>query len=207
MRATRQSLTLTLISLMLAACGRGVPPTAAPASNVSEHSGVPVTGPAQAAAAGHPLTPGDQALDFTLPSSAGRNVHLAGELETGGRVVLVFYLGRHCQLCLDVLRELEANRSLFEAHGARLVAIATQTEAEAAGTAVDAGAHFAILADEEAEVAKHYGVQRLLPGKAKAVQSPLSVFIVDANGLIRWSGPGQVGGAAATDAILAQLAN
>ncbi len=203
MRAAHNATLLAILALTLSACAGPRPVDRA--TSAAEHPSA-ASGPGPAAAAGHALAAGDQAQDFTLPGSAGRSVHLASELGAGHSMVLVFYLGDHCQLCLDALRELEANRPAFEASGARLVAIATQSEAEAAGTAADAGASFEILADQQAEVASQYGLQRLAPGKPKDGQSPLTVFVVGPDGVVRWSGPGLVGGAVAVDEILTHLA-
>lgn len=202
MRATPNAILLAILALSLAACA-GPSPVARP-TQAAHPASAGAAAPARAA--GHALSAGDEAVDFTLPSSAGRSLHLAGELGSGRLVVLVFYPGPHCQLCLDALRTLEANRPAFEANGARLVAIAAQTEDDAAGTAADAGAGFDILADWEAQVARQYGLQHMLPGKPKADQSPITVFVVGPDSVVRWSGPGTAHGTVAVDAILAHLA-
>src|SRR5213075_2147949 len=82
--------------------------------------------------AGRPLLAGARAPDFHLIGATGVTTHLADELLAGGPVVLVFYTSHYCHVCEDVLRTLETQRPAWQASGARLIAIARQSVAEAA---------------------------------------------------------------------------
>jgi len=156
-------------------------------------------------ALGRPLRAGDPAPDFRLVSATGAQVHLADELKAGGPVVLIFYTGGFCRLCLDALRALQAQLPQFQASGAQLFAIASQSPAEAAASARDAAVQYPVLADPQAQVARQYGVHPLLPGRTKGNQTPVSVFIVAASGTILWSGSALANGQPAVATILAQL--
>ena len=123
----------------------------------------------------------------------------------GRPVVLIFYSGGFCRLCLNALRALEAQHPAFQASGARLIALASQTPAEAAVTARDAALHYAVLADPQAQVARQYGVHPLLPGRTKLNQTPVSVFIVAPSGAILWTGSALANSQPAVEAVLAQL--
>jgi len=160
---------------------------------------------ARGSALGRPLRAGDPAPDFRLASATGTTVHLADELKAGGPVVLIFYTGGFCRLCLDALRALEAQRAAFQAGGARLIALASQSPAEAAATVRDAAVQYPILADDQAQVARQYGVYPLLPGQTKMNQSPVSVFIVAPSGVIVWTGSALANSQPVVATILAQL--
>jgi len=206
MKSIMQSTTLALMVCVLCACqpiaSRTIYPTRIPA----EQHLVPA-GAAHSTRLGRPLLAGDQAPDFRLVSATGALVHLTAELKAGGPVVLIFYSGSFCRLCLDVLRALDAQRAAFQASGARLIALASQTPAEAAATASDAGLQYAVLADTQAQVARQYGVHPLLPGRTKVNQSPVSVFIVAPSGVILWTGSGLANSQPAVEIVLAQLPN
>jgi len=77
-----------------------------------------------------------------------------------------------------VLGALEAERPEWQTSGARLIAIAHQSVAEAAASMQQAGASYAFLADSNGRVAREDGVWPLLPGRPKNRQSPVTVFII-----------------------------
>jgi len=157
--------------------------------------------------AGRPLLAGQSAPDFGLVSATGITVRLSDELQAGVPVVLVFYTGHYCRVCEDALRTLEIRRLAWQASGARLIAIARQSVAEAAASAQQAGASFDFLSDSEGRVARSYGVWPLLPGRPKNRQSPLMVFIIGPGSIIHWSGSMFVDGQPAVESILGHLAN
>jgi peroxiredoxin len=205
-KATLRIVTLSLLVVVLAACGslparplaRGTPPPA-PSERVLQSAAAP------ALAASLPLAVGASAPDFTLAASTGADVHLADELSLGGPVVLVFYTSARCRVCAEALAQLEAQRPAFEAEGAHVLAIATQTPAGAALTAQNLALDYAVLADSEAAVARQYGVRPLLPGRPKTFQSPVSIFVVGPGGQIAWGGPMPLNEALPLDSLLAAV--
>ncbi len=79
---------------------------------------------------------------------------------------------------------MEKDRAKFENVGAKVIAIAVQDEAGAAKSVEASKAGFPILADAEHLVTELYGVLGLIEDPNLATPA---VFVIDQNGLIRWS--------------------
>jgi peroxiredoxin Q/BCP len=184
------------LAVMVAACGAG--------------SGL---APARRELAAKPLPPraggldkADLAPDFALPDINGRLVRLADLLQTHHAVVLVFYPGDYCQLCLNLLTDLEQHRLEFEQRRAQIVAVAYESSADAASTYTATGARYPVLADVGRRLAAHYGVQPLLPGRTKHGLGPVTVFILGQDGRPVWNSRSGSGTAwPSSEVILANL--
>jgi peroxiredoxin len=194
---------LAVMVFVLCACQPLASMPARPGQNPARAQGAS----APAVSAGLPLRAGARAPDFRLAGAGGATLHLADTLHAGGTVMLIFYTSRYCRVCLDVLSTLETDRPAWQTRGARLIAIARQSVAEAAASAQQANAGYAFLADSDGQVARSYGVWPLLPGQTKNRQSPMMVFILEPSGVIRWSGSMFVGGQPAVETVLGQLPN
>ena len=86
---------------------------------------------------------------------------------------------------MDQLGELETLLSEFESRGAELIAIAYQSEADAAKSVEATGATFPILADADRQVVDLYGVYGLETSQAN--KTIPAVFIIDQAGKIHWA--------------------
>ncbi len=169
--------------------------------------------PATRAMAAKPLAPradgsgkADVAPDFALPDSQGHLVRLAALLPTREAVVLVYYHSRYCQLCLNLLVDLERHRADFELRGAQIVAVASQSADDAASTSVATSAQYPILADVDRRLATQYGVRPFLPGRVKGGQAPVSVFIIGQSGQLVWKSSAVLGTSSlSSEVILANL--
>jgi len=125
-----------------------------------------------AAQEGHP------GPDFVLRDGAGAQWRLSDHL--GKVVVLLFYPGDETPICTRQMCSVRDRWEDYAATGAEVVGLSTNT--------VDSHKNFAerhdlplrLLADVDRQVADLYGAQSLIPGKVAR-----SVFVIDANGIIR----------------------
>jgi len=86
---------------------------------------------------------------------------------------------------MDQLGELETLISEFESRGAQLIAIAYQSEADAAKSVEKSGVTFPILADVDRQVVDLYGVYGLETSQAN--KTVPAVFVIDQSGNIHWA--------------------
>jgi peroxiredoxin len=86
---------------------------------------------------------------------------------------------------MSQLGELETLISDFESRGAQLIAIAYQSQADAAKSVEKSGVMFPILADIDHQVADLYGVYGL--DTSHANKTIPAVFVIDQTGDIYWA--------------------
>ena len=121
---------------------------------------------------------GAEAPDFTLPDGAGKSWKLSEQ--RGKVVVLLFYPGDETPICTRQMCSVRDRWDDYLATGAEVVGISTDS--------VDSHQKFArnhelplrLLSDADQSVANLYGARSLIPGKVAR-----SVFVIDANGIIR----------------------
>ena len=87
---------------------------------------------------------------------------------------------------MNQLGGLENDIALYEEKGAQIIAIAVQTQAQAAESVEKSGAGFPILADSDHTVAEAYGVTSRSLGLGTNDSSQGAVFILNSDGLIVW---------------------
>ena len=188
-----------VLSLLLAACSPISPSPQAEQPKSAESvvtveptaESVPTEEQTENVAAEQPkvtgLPIGEIAPDFTLPTGDGNMVNLAEELQGNEQVVIVFYIGQACSICMTQLREIENDRARYEEKGAQVIAIAVQKEVGILTSARVSTAQFPILADSEHAVSEAYGVYGPPPhGVSTGVSTP-SVFIINKDRQIVWS--------------------
>lgn len=159
--------------------------------------------PSTSAAATSPataLSPGTQAPDFALPSTTGEGAALRDY--RGGPVVLVFYPADFSPVCGDQLVLYNEVLPLFEEHKAQVVPISVDGIWCHTAFAESRNLRFPLLSDFEPKgaVARAYGVY-----DAKNGVSNRALFVVDAQGIIRWSYVSPAGVNPGADGILAAL--
>lgn len=113
-------------------------------------------------AADHALKAGARAPDFRLQDGDGA-VIASRTLLSKGPLVVSFYRGVWCPYCKMELQALQASLPNIEAHGASLVAISPQTQANSRRAARENSATFPILSDPHNEVAGAFGIRFTLP--------------------------------------------
>jgi len=146
------------------------------------------------------LAAGTRAPEFTLPSTPDQRVSLAEFL--GQRVILAFYPADWSPVCGDQLAVYNEILPTFRQHRAVLIGISVDgiwchlafTEARKY--------HFPLLSDFEPKgaVAKQYGAYREHDGTTER-----ALFVIDSDGIIRWSYLSPVGVNPGADGILDAL--
>ena len=149
-----------------------------------------------------PLEPGTQAPDFELQSTPSQTVRLS-ELR-GQPVVLVFYPEDWSPVCSDQLALYQELLPEFRKHDAELVGISVDSVWSHLAFAKDRNLRFPLLADFEpkGEVARLYQVYRAADGTSER-----ALYVLDADGVVRWSYVSPVGINPGADGILRALEN
>jgi peroxiredoxin len=125
---------------------------------------------------------GQRAPDFTLRATADQSVALA---ELRGRpVVLVFYPADWSPVCSDQVGLYNELLAEFHTYGAQFLGISVDGAWCHAAFADDRKLHFPLLADFEpkGEVARRYGVYDDTEGVCQR-----ALFVIDDDGIVRWS--------------------
>ena len=147
-----------------------------------------------------PLPPGTVAPYFELPSTPDQNLTLSDF--RGQTVILAFYPEDWSPVCSDQLGLYQAVLSEFQRLGAELLGISVDSAWSHLAFAKDRNLHFPLLADFEPKgaVARAYHVYRDVAGTSER-----GLFVIDADGVIRWSYVSPVGLNPGADGILRAL--
>jgi len=146
------------------------------------------------------LQPGTQAPDFALHATPDQTLSLH---ELRGRpVVLVFYPADWSPVCGDELALFNEVLPDLRELGAELVGISVDGVWCHAAFRRERKLHFVLLADFEPKgaVARQYGAYREQEGTAER-----ALFVIDAEGVIRWSYLSPVGINPGADGVLTAL--
>jgi peroxiredoxin len=128
------------------------------------------------------LSPGTKAPDFALPVTADQKLSLS-ELR-GKPVILAFYPADWSPVCGDQMALYNEILPEFEKHQAALIGISVDGVWCHGAFAKDRNLRFPLLADFEPKgaVAKEYGVYFEAAGITER-----ALFVIDKDGIIRWS--------------------
>src|SRR5258708_2905550 len=121
---------------------------------------------------------GAAAPDFTLIDGAGEKWRLSDQ--RGKVVVLLFYPGDETPICTRQMCSLRNHWQDYAATGAEIVGISTDSVESHRSFADHHKLPLRLLSDVGRSVADAYGARSLIPGKVAR-----SVFVIDANGIIR----------------------
>jgi peroxiredoxin len=147
-----------------------------------------------------PLSPGARAPDFSLHSTPDQTVSLS---DTRGRpLILVFYPADWSPVCGDELALYNELLPEFHRFNAALVGISVDGPWCHIAFAHERKLRFPLLSDFEPKgtVARAYGVYRQHDGCAER-----ALFVIDAEGIIRWSYLSPVGVNPGADGVLKAL--
>jgi peroxiredoxin len=146
------------------------------------------------------LPPGTPAPDFQLPLSPNEKITLS-ELR-GKPVVLAFYPADWSPVCGDQLALYNEIYSEFEAHGAKLFGISVDGAYCHVAYAENRKFQFPLLADFEPKgaVSKAYGAYFEPAGFSER-----ALYVIDKDGIIRWSYLSPIGVNPGADGILEAL--
>jgi peroxiredoxin len=152
------------------------------------------TGPAQA------LKPGDRAPDFSLHTTPDQAVRLS-EFR-GQPVILMFYPADWSPVCSDEIVLFNEVLSEFAHHNAKLLGISVDGVWCHLAFAKDRKLRYPLLSDFEPKgaCASSFGVYRETDGFSER-----AIFLIDGEGIVRWSYVSPVGVSPGVDGILAAL--
>ena len=147
-----------------------------------------------------PLSPGSPAPEFALPSTPDQRVSLADF--RGQPVILAFYPEDWSPVCSDQLALYQELLPEFRKFNAELLGISVDGVWCHLAFAKDRNLHFPLLADFEpkGEVSRTYQVYRATDGTSER-----ALYVIDADGIVRWSYVSPVGVNPGADGILHAL--
>ena len=147
-----------------------------------------------------PLPVGTKAPDFALPCTPDQAVALS-ELR-GQPVILAFYPGDWSPVCSDQLALYQELLAEFRRFDAALLGISVDGIWSHLAFARDRNLHFPLLSDFEpkGEVSRAYQVYRAEDGTSER-----ALFVIDPDGIVRWSYVSPVGVNPGADGILRAL--
>ena len=122
---------------------------------------------------------GQPAPDFKLRDGANQEWTLAQQ--RGKVVVLLFYPGDETPVCTRQMCSVRDRWGDYSATGAEVVGISTDSVESHRKFAEHHQLPLRLLSDAGGDVARMYGAQSLIPGKVAR-----SVFVIDANGIVRY---------------------
>ena len=122
---------------------------------------------------------GEKAPDFTLKDLNGDDWSLHDH--AGKIVVLLFYPGDNTPVCTAQLCSVRDNWSDYQATGAEVVGISTDTEVSHKSFAEKHNLTLNLLADEKGEVVEKYDMKSWLPGR-----SARGVVVIDKEGSVAY---------------------
>jgi thioredoxin-dependent peroxiredoxin len=122
---------------------------------------------------------GAPAPDFSLNDGNGKEWRLLDHC--GKVVVLLFYPGDETPICTRQMCSVRDRWEDYSATGAEVVGISTDSVESHKNFAQHHDLPLRLLSDESGAVANLYGARSLIPGKVAR-----SVFVIDANGMIRY---------------------
>ncbi len=128
------------------------------------------------------LSPGTPAPDFDLPSTIGGETALSDY--RGQPVILVFYPADWSPVCGDQLTLYNEVLPLFEEYNAQVLGISVDGIWSHRAFAENRNLRFPVLSDFEPKgaAARAYGVYDAEKGTSRR-----ALFVIDAEGLVRWS--------------------
>lgn len=146
------------------------------------------------------LPAGTPAPDFTLKSAPDHSVSLSDY--RGRPVILAFYPADWSPVCGDQMALYNEVLGEFQRFGAQLLGISVDGVWCHAAFAKQRNLHFPLLADFEpkGEVSRRYGAYREGDGFSER-----ALFVLDGNGIIRWSYLSPVGVNPGADGIVGAL--
>jgi peroxiredoxin len=146
------------------------------------------------------LAPGTRAPDFELRATPDQSVRLADF--RGHALIIAFYPADWSPVCTDQMALYNEILPEFKRLGAQLVGISVDGAWCHAAFAQHRNLHFPLLADFEpkGEVSRRYDAYDASVGMSKR-----ALFVLDADGVIRWSYLSPVGVNPGADGILTAL--
>ena len=143
---------------------------------------------------------GTQAPDFSLNTTPDQKLSLS-QLK-GKRLILAFYPADWSPVCSDQMALYNEMLKIFQKHNAQLLGISVDSKWCHLAFAQDRKLHFPLMADFEpkGEVSRLYDVYDSEEGECKR-----ALYVIDEEGVIRWSYLSPVGINPGADGIIDAL--
>lgn len=125
------------------------------------------------------MNTGDEAPDFTLSDGDGNDWTLSDHV--GKTVVLLFYPGDYTPVCTAQLCSVRDHWSEYQATGAEVVGISTDSVESHKGFAEKNELPLRLLSDPDRKVASAYDMKSWLPGR-----NARGVVVIDKDGKIAY---------------------
>lgn len=122
---------------------------------------------------------GEQAPNFTLKDGDGNDWTLS--VHRGKTVVLMFYPGDNTPVCTAQLCSVRDHWSEYQATGAEVVGISTDTVESHKGFAEKNSLPLRLLSDADRKVSEQYDMKSWLPGR-----SARGIVVIDKDGKIAY---------------------
>ncbi|MDB5227127.1 MAG: redoxin protein [Bacteroidota bacterium] len=128
------------------------------------------------------LAPGTQAPEFELHSTPDQKLKL-NDLR-GKKIVLAFYPADWSPVCSDQMALYNEMHKMFSKHNAQVIGVSVDSKWCHLAFSGDRKFHFPLLADFEPKgaISKLYDVY-----DEKEGESQRALYVIDENGIIRWS--------------------
>jgi len=126
------------------------------------------------------MNTGESAPNFTLKDGEGNDWKLSDQ--SGKTVVLLFYPGDNTPVCTAQLCSVRDHWSEYQATGAEVVGISTDTVESHEGFAEKHQLPLRLLSDPDGKVSAEYGMKSWLPGR-----SARGVVVIDKEGKIAYN--------------------
>jgi len=126
------------------------------------------------------MNTGEKAIGFTLKDGEGNDWTLSDH--RGKTVVLLFYPGDNTPVCTKQLCSVRDHWSEYQATGAEVVGISTDTVESHDKFAEKHSLPLRLLSDHDGKVSAAYGMKSWLPGR-----SARGVVVIDKNGNVAYS--------------------
>ena len=123
---------------------------------------------------------GDTTIDFTLKDNDSNDWTLSDH--RGETVVLLFYPGDNTPVCTRQMCSVRDHWSEYQATGAEVVGISTDTVESHQGFAEKHSLPLRLLSDPDGKISAQYGMKSWLPGR-----SARGVVVIDKDGKIAYS--------------------
>ena len=142
----------------------------------------------QSGIVGRALHSGDKAPNFELLDHTGKPIRSV-ELLSGGPLVVCFFRGRWCPLCVGLMEAMNAIYSRIQESGASRVAISPQTVHQSYLMADQHKLRFPLLSDAGNRVAHDFGLAYRVPDYQQEVYRRVFVNLPFVNGDDGWKLP------------------
>lgn len=128
-----------------------------------------------------PPKAGDQAPDFTLPSTSGESVTLSS-YQGRSAVLLAFFPLAFTSVCSVELKCFDDDYDQFEGKGVEVLPISVDSTATLKEFKLKLGGRAEMLSDFKRDVSRQYGI--LIPDR---FYSNRAYFLIDREGVVRWA--------------------